>query len=218
MTTPTVETRATSTHAPATTSHSVTMPSGITVGDLLVVAFSFNAGTIATASASSDWTELEDSSVVSSGPSLAIFYKIAEGSDALTVTTSTGASSSCVALRISDASDIEVASSPISDSSSTNADPPSISPDADAQDYLFIAVMAAIASSLTAGPSGYSNFTTVTSTGTSVTSSNVATAEKETDAQASENPGAFTSALDPWIAQTIAIWLDVRPAFFGVGF
>ena len=86
---------------------------------------------------------------------------------------------------------------------STAADPPSITPFVGTQDYLWFAEAAVNGNSaISAGPSGYSNFTA------SGTSSNVtlATAWKQSTAATTENPGAFTNSSANWEAGILAVW------------
>ena len=90
-----------------------------------------------------------------------------------------------------------------SSSTSGNADPPSNTSFGGTQDYLWFAAAAVNTSaSISAGPSGYSNFT-ATGTGTNVT---LGTAWKQALASLTEDPGAFTSTSGNWDAATLAVW------------
>lgn len=87
--------------------------------------------------------------------------------------------------------------------SSTNPDPPALTPSWGAEDTLWWAVTVVDITVPSAAPTNYTNLDTATST-SGVT---VATARRELNA-ASENPGVFTMATDQWLANTIG----VRPA------
>ena len=88
-------------------------------------------------------------------------------------------------------------------STTGNADPPSNTSFGGAQDYLWFAAAAVnLSASISAGPSGYSNFT-ATGPGTAIT---VGTAWKQALASVTEDPGAFTNTSGNWNAATLAVW------------
>jgi len=87
--------------------------------------------------------------------------------------------------------------------SSTAADPPSLTPFGGTQDYLWFALASVKANTaISAGPSGYSNFT-ASSNSTSVT---LGTAWKQSTATTADNPSAFTNTSTNWVANTFAVW------------
>jgi hypothetical protein len=90
-------------------------------------------------------------------------------------------------------------------SATTTADPPSFSPSAGTKDYLWIAGVSLNggASTITAGPSGYSSFSTNGNGDSGGTT--IGVAHKATTAS-SENPGAFANALTQWVSATVAVW------------
>ena len=91
--------------------------------------------------------------------------------------------------------------------SSTTADPPTLTPFGGTQDYLWFALAGVkLDTAISAGPSGYSNFT-ASSNSTGVT---LATAWKQATAATTENPGAFTNTSTNWVANTFAVW-DTAP-------
>jgi len=93
--------------------------------------------------------------------------------------------------------------------SNAAADPPSRTSSGGTQDHLWFAVAAVNGNSaISAGPSGYSNFTA------SGTSSNVtlATAWRQVNASVTEDPGAFTNTSARWLANTLAVWDTVAAA------
>lgn len=194
---PTVQARSSgATTAVDTTSHAITMPSGITTGDLLVITFSVDNDP--TCTASSGWIKLgqESNGVVVTG---AIFYKIAVGGDTCTITTSSGQQSSHVVHRISGAG---FPTGTPTNGSSTNSNPANHDP-AYTRDFLWIATRSGDTTVVaSAAPSSYGNLQTQASAGASGASTN--TAERDLAASA-EDPGTFTSTLEQWVCWTLAI-------------
>ena len=87
--------------------------------------------------------------------------------------------------------------------SSTTADPPTLAPFGGTQDYLWFALAAVKAdTAISAGPSGYSNFT-ANSNSTVVT---LGSAWKQSTAATTDNPGAFANTNTNWVANTFAVW------------
>lgn len=188
-----------------TTSHSISMPSGINVGDLLVVVFSVD-GNPTCSVGSGNWNKLgqASNSTVVTG---AVFWKIAEGSDTCTVTTSASEQSTHVSLRISGAKFLFGTSA---NGSSTNSNPPNF----DAyisKEYLWLATRSGDSTVVaTAAPTNFSNLQTQTASGTSGASTN--TAERITTAS-SQNPGTFTSNTEQWVSWTLAAVPDDGQVF-----
>lgn len=182
------------------TSHPVTLPSGVTAGDLLVVWFGFRSNPTATGSAG--WTKLGQASL-STTISFAVFYKVATGSDALTITTTTSQRSTHESYRITGASGT-VAFSAASSAVAANPNPPSLTPAGGAKDYLWFASATATAgtTSASAAPTNYTNLTNqVSGSGTGCA---VYIAERNLNAT-SEDPGAFTAASTSYVAYTLAV-------------
>jgi len=93
----------------------------------------------------------------------------------------------------------------IASGSSAAADPPSLTSFGGTQDYLWFACMSLSgASTITAGPSGYSNFNA--NAGSSSSDCGIATAWKTALASVTEDPGAFTNGSNQWLADTLAVW------------
>jgi hypothetical protein len=198
-TTPLVESRSSgATTATDTTSHAITMPSGITAGDLLLIVFSSDGAVRDCSISSGGWVKLDEAQ---NGTTVtgAVFYKIAEGADTATVTTSTAEQSSHVVFRISGAG-IPISAS--ANGSSTNSNPPNLNTGI-SKNYLWIASRSGDSTVVaTAAPTNYSNLQTQAAAGTSGASTN--TAERSL-AASSEDPGTFTSATEQWVSFTIAI-------------
>ncbi|MGH8573430.1 MAG: hypothetical protein ACREX8_12770, partial [Gammaproteobacteria bacterium] len=178
------------------TSHSVTLPSGIVAGELLLVPIAVDGD--AGSSASAGWTELGD--VTEGTISGAVYYKIAAGSDTLTITTVDSEQISWVAHRISGAG-TPTGSSVIGDS--TNPDPPNHNAGS-AADYLWVAVHCGDGTTVSsAAPTNYTNLLTQAGTG-SISGASISVARRTLNA-ASENPGTFTAGDDEWVCWTIAV-------------
>jgi hypothetical protein len=194
---PLVETRSTGASAATnTTSHAITLPSGVQSGDLLVCTFSSDGNPTCTDN-SSTWTKLgqASNSTIVTG---AIFWKRATGSDALTITTSASEQSSHVVLRVSSAGD---PTGTASNGSSTNSDPASHT--TTSADILWIATRSGDSTVVaTAAPVDYTGLQSQAAAGTGGASTN--TAERKRTA-ATEDPGTFTSASEQWACWTLAI-------------
>ncbi len=175
--------------------HAITMPSGITAGDLLIIVFSTDGVADITITAG-DWIEL--SQAQGSGVSSGIFYKFATGSDTATVATGSEQTSHIV-YRISGASMPYIAQTT---GNSTNSDPPNLDTGT-SRNYLWLATATHDSTVVaSAAPTNYSNLHTQAAAGTGGASTS--TAERAATAS-SENPGTFTSNTEQWVSFTIAI-------------
>jgi hypothetical protein len=159
MTTPVVAGRA-SGRALGLTSHSITLPGSISVGELLVVIFAVVTATATISTSSSGWS-LSTAQQASNTKGV-VLTKVATGSDALTVSTSTLCNSAHTSYQITGAGTITVAGT--FGASATSNDPPSVTPAAGSADYLYIAAASQSGANnntsyLTGAPTGYSNFT-----------------------------------------------------------
>ena len=181
------------------------MPASIAAGERLVVVISVDQADcvvwVDEAVSGKLWEKLgQDSNGVS--VTGAAFTKVAEGSDVLTLLTTTPQQSSHVSLRISAANRTGVA---VANGSSTNSDPPllTLAEGSPSPAVLWIATRSGDAAVVaTAAPAGYANLQTQTG-GASGASTN--TAEKTATAD-SENPGTFTSNTEQWVSFTIGVW------------
>lgn len=190
------------TTATNTTSHAITLPSGISAGDLLVVVFACDGNptiSVDTGVSGSNWNALTqgaNGSIVSSN----VFWKIAEGGDALTLTTSASEQSSHVSLRITGGYSVTGTSA---NGSSTNSNPPNHAGHDGTQDYLWIATRAGDSTVLaTVAPTNFANLQSLAAAGTGGASVN--TAERSINS-ASQDPGTFTSASEQWVSYTLAV-------------
>jgi hypothetical protein len=205
--TPTVEGRTTGVSAASNLlTYTPALPASIAVGELLVVAIGFDASssptlTVDTAFSGNNWTQI-DQQMVPVVVGMVIYYKIAQGSDALRVNSTGSEQFGNISWRISHATSIAGTFSTQA-TAAVNADPPSHT-FGGAAETLWLAVITndgdtAIAS---AAPTGYSNLTTRAAS--AATGCTMASAEK-TSTAASENPGVFTTASQEWIAATLGV-------------
>lgn len=181
-----------------TTTHAITLPTGVVAGNLLVVVFSTDGNPTVTAQ-QAGWTKLNQASstTVVTG---AIFWKIATGSDALTLVTSVVEASSHASFRITGGGTPTATSA---NGTTANSDPPPHTPPAGSRDYLWIATRSADSTNVaTVAPASYANLQTQAATGTGGASTNTAERSLTT---ATENPGTFTSTAIGWVAWTISV-------------
>lgn len=197
---PVVEARATGDSALSTTSHAITLPAGVQPGEMLVVAFSCDDNHTISIGAGTGWTMLSSINNSVGTPCAAIFWKIADGSDSLTVATDTADLSTHVSFRISGAA--ALTGTGLDGGTSINSNPPPHTPPNGSKKYLWIVTRHGDSTAVaTAAPAGYSNLTTVAVTSTFASTS---TAERQLEA-ASEDPGPFTSVNEQWICFTLAV-------------
>jgi hypothetical protein len=201
---PVVESRASARTTGNATSHPITLPSGVTAGDLILAFFSVD-GNPTVSTTSTGWNKLgqrSNSNVVTG----AVFWKIATGSNSLTLTTSASEESSHVTLRVSGVKFPAAIASASSDGSSTNSDPAQGTTSAtDSRGRLWVVSRAGDSNVVaTVAPSGYDNLQTQAANTTAGASTN--TAEKTTSGTAaSEDPGTFTSASEQWVCWTVGV-------------
>lgn len=183
----------------ATTSHSVTLPSGIEAGDKLIVFFTCEGSAGGATNTPSGWTKLAER-VEDSGAEdirLVIYTKTAAGSDTLTVTTPTGTDSAYTCYRVYTDNDVVVGA--LVDGDSTNPNPPSYTPPSGSQKYMWIAA-AAFRGSISAYPANYTN----NQLSNTAENYDIATAVRFNET-ATEDPGTFTTTLGEWVAATVAV-------------
>jgi hypothetical protein len=202
---PVVEARASGKRDTNGNTHEITLPSGIETNDLLLVVFSCDGGPTVSVSSGSGWNALGQRS---NGTTVtgAVFWKIANNDDSLTLGTSASEQSSHVSFRISGIKKNGNVSGTDAGGSSTNSNPPSHTmPGTDLRGRLWIATRSGDAKVVaTAAPSGYSELQTIAAGETEGASTN--TAEKTTTGtENTEDPGTFTSATEQWVSFTIGI-------------
>lgn len=139
-----------------------------------------------------------------SGTRLAVFFKVAAGSDALTVIIGSGGTAeqaSAIVYKID--SNAAGAIATTTTGSSTNANPPNCPINGGAQDVLWIAACAHDgALTASAAPASYTNLTTIAAG--SGGNASINSAQRDLNA-AAEDPGTFTTTNAAWAAVTIAV-------------
>lgn len=190
------------TTASDTTSHVITMPSGVQAGDLLLVFFTCDQ--TPTFTVPSDWNVSPAGNTVTQDPNatikVGIFWKIAEGSDSLTITTSNGQQSSHIVYRISNGGfPADIGGSGVT---TTNGNPPSLNLPFSTKRLWFASLHTDSTVVASGAPSGYSSLQTQAAAGTSGASTSVARKTAETDI---EDPGTFTNSSIRHIPRTLAL-------------
>ncbi len=202
---PVVEGTATSEETSDVTAHTVSLPSGIVSGELLVVWFSGVKFTSYTHSFPGDWVEISDDYVDKTGGAVA--YLNADGTEGSTfeVTTSSAIQSGHVAFRMSGAGDTPEIAVLAASSADEFPDPPDLTPSWGSADTLWLASHMASQGKWVATPANYDNLILSPTFGAS-NFGQVGVARREL-AATSENPAAFEIdwSSDFWIAQTVAI-------------
>lgn len=179
-----------------TTTHTISYPSTVNAGDLLVCVAGFD-GVPGGITWPSGWNELID---LDSNVGLGVAWREAVGDEdgsTFDVTVTTGQSGAHIIYRITGAEDPDTQAPEVTsfqDSGFTH-NPPANTPTGGSKEYLWIAVSCmnnAEGASFTIFPSGYGNTGTVDTVGTG--SGNVAIAYCDrTNEAASEDPGTFTT-------------------------
>lgn len=197
---PTVATRSWGADSANSTSHPISLPSGVQTGDLLVLVFGTDGAVTSTIDAG--WTQLESLSQ-STIVTQAVYYKTADGADTPTVTTAASESASYVVYRIQNGG------TPVATStrgSSTNANPGNLDTGSSAK-YLWLGTGTwdmSIAFTVTVPPTGFNSFVIQPARMTGGAGVTVAVSQIFEETQ-TKDPGTFTSANEQWVAGTIAI-------------
>lgn len=204
---PSIQTITETTFSSETTSHDVNMPASVDSGDLLVILFTANNGTVSTPAG---WTEQYQE--LMDGDGAAVCYKkISDGTEGgTTVDLVTDSSSAAVAqvLRVVDnLGTLAGVESATADGSSEFPDPPSLSASWGTEHTLWVAVAHYIDDQATVDsyPSGYTGGTyLITNIGSNL-GAGIAMAHNENETT-TENPGAFhLNTTEKWRGVTIAL-------------
>lgn len=187
--------------------HPISLPGSISAGDLLVVAWGKSGGSSANqpyidiVASGKRWSQVAQQYTTLRG-SISIFWKVAEGSDALTLLTDTATPSNHLSYRITGHGSA-VWTALTDHAAGTNADPPSCSNTGGAQDMLAIAIACCPGTVVASvAPTGYGSL--LTNTGTTFPPG-MSGATKALTGATSEDPGTFTTTSTAWGAATILI-------------
>lgn len=186
--------------ADSAVARTVTMPSGIVAGDLLLLFITSDGASITFTV--TGWTLLvtgTDAAQVTH----AIYYKVAAGGDTISYNTSASESTCYFCMRVANAGTPEAATA--ASGSSTNADPPSITPSA-SKKWMFIATAGwdSTPLTLTGFPANYGTALSIPAFGAN-TDSSMGLCIRYLETGAAENPGTFTSGTEQWVTNTIAV-------------
>lgn len=224
MTFPTEATTASSSQTTDATTHTVTMPSGISAGDKLTAAVSFDGRPSVTGGTLSDnWQQIFATADSGDNVSLVVWQKVSDGTEgsSQTITIGTAQTSASRVWRFAGASTITAIESAITQGSSagTAPDPPTLNPtNWGTEDTLWIALGASDNGTVTATafPTSYTNTGQVNS-GNAADGVTLSWATRA-NAVASEDPSAFTlSSSEEWCTATLAIRPVAPVEFVSVG-
>lgn len=179
-------------------SHAISIPAG-EEDDLLVVVFSVDGNPTVTVGSGTGWTQLgqQSNSTTVTG---AIYYKMADGTDALTLSTSANEQSTHITYRIRGATGI---SGEAANAIGSNSNPPSHT--ASDASFLWIATRSGDDTDVASSPpSGYSGMITRAASGGNGASTNTAINILGT-AATTVDPGTFASPNEQWVSWTLAI-------------
>lgn len=193
-----------------TTTHTVAMPSGITVGDRLFLVFETDGRPAVSGQIPDNWVQIPNSSSGSSGDQVGVkaYEKFADGTEGTsqTITTDVSQCSSHYCARITGSSSTAAECAVTQGSSTTAPDSPSLNPAGwDVEDTLWFSISCSDDGSIaiTGFPSGYTG-TGQQPADSSADGVTLAWARKNS-AAASEDPGAFTLASASfWVGMTFA--------------
>jgi hypothetical protein len=189
------------------TSQTISLPPTYSAGDLLVLFLSTQTNATGTINTPSGWTATFQTAGGAGTQMLAMFYKVATGSEGSTVTVTITASTRLIgnayAIQAGTYTGTPTYASVGDSGASTSADPPSLTPGAGSTKYLWIAAVACGPGSAPTGlPTGFGNQIDAVLTGTSRPT--LSSAREELTAS-SLDPTAFTILSARWITATVAI-------------
>lgn len=185
------------------TGHTIALPTGITAGHLLVAVVTMSGtGTVSinTGVSGSNWSIIGNT--ISATSRSLIIAKVAEGSDALQLTTSTSRKCSYISIRVTGHGGLPTAASATATSAAPN--PPSVSTGSE-KNRLWIAARSATDEYGASAPSGYGGAVASYSETANITSTHL---WSRTSTGSSEDPGTCPAGGDPsidWVAWTIYV-------------
>lgn len=200
MTFPVVAARTSTAEAVAVNSHSIALGSP-SAGDLLVVfATAQNANGfffIDKAVSGEGWLLFQGLGTVGTGR-FAVLAKVASGSDALTLLTSSAVRMAALCYRVTGHASA-IAGFSMLTAFGTNGNPPAASVTGAARDILFLTAMGTNSAVASAAPASYSSLTTVNA-GTAFLSAAERALNGTTD-----DPASYTNTTQEWVTTTVAI-------------
>ncbi len=184
------------------TSHPITVPTH-SVGDLLLVTMTVGAAPTVSITSGTGWNTIGPTAQGSNVTGV-IYWKVADGSDTLTIGTSTSQESShrcrVIAAGTHSASATAVTGTATTGAATTNGNPNAHTPPNGADDYLWVVTYHASGATPSVAPTNYTEL----STGFTGSSRSNSYAERELNAS-SENPGAWTCVISNIVMYVLAI-------------
>lgn len=193
------------------TSHVITLPSGIAADDLLLVFFATDGDNTVT-----NWDGFTEIFSESNGTaaSLHIGYKIAVGSDSLTITTSVSEEGAYACYRITGHSTSQMPEASVGDfgTNNINPNPDELTPTGGAKDYLWFAAEGNDHLDTTAAwPADFGD-NNLEACGGGAGSCNIGVGSRELNASVLD-PGVFTlDNAEQWVAGTVAVHPYTEPS------
>ena len=202
------------------TGHPITMPTGVQTGELILVLFAVDGvetAVVNTAASGNNWTRTK-TDATSGSHTIAVFWKIAEASNALTVDT-TSEMAAFIAYRITGfytTVPITICTT-VATSTTGNMDPPALTPAYGAKDYLWIVFGGADGSpATTAAPGDFSGLINID--GGNGNGATASSAYRQYNTASEYNPGTFTNENDDWLAYTLVVNPTDAGGSGGLGF
>ena len=182
---PAIETYALTIDNVVNLSDPVTLPSGIVSGDLLLCIYGENLNPLHTTTYTAGWTPVFHD-VANATAQISAIWKIADGSDSLTITKSAKAPWAATALRISGGSSVSGSAAAATSTTAPDFDP--VSPGLAAH-LVFVATNGDQAATMTAAPTGFGSIinNTVTFGGCTLACASGNFAASSIDPEASTN-------------------------------
>lgn len=184
------------------TSHTINLPTCAS-GKLYIIAFSTDGNPGTTESGGTLVVEGNFSTNVRGE----VYRLTSTGSDTFSITTDASEESTAIAYCVAGAGGNPEAGTPVTGNGTANSDPPSVTYSGGAGNNLFMAFRMADLSAtdidVSAAPSGYSDFLFLSPV-THNAGADIAAATKHSTS-ATDDPGAFTSGAEQWVAHTIVI-------------
>lgn len=186
------------------TSHQINLSTS-SVGNLIIIFFTCDQASVTisvdTGLSGSNWTKLNQTSSASN--TSALFYKIAESSNALYITTDSSQQSTAISYTITNHGNT-VPVYQVAYGDSININPPAVTPIYTTRDYLFL-VYGGTDSNVVASmaPTNFSGLITVT--GSTDGSSSSSAYRELARGMVSYDPGPFTSSAEQWVSYTVCI-------------
>lgn len=210
MASPVDATRATFTVGSTSATWTITQPSGVVSGDLLVCLVRGSTNAIVSFTG---WTQLALDTSDASDDTTAVYYRLSDGADPVSLVWNANTKGCAITYRITGAIDPatqapQISTVAIGTTTANTCNPGSISPTGGSKDYLFLALGAMDGvGAFTAVPTNYTNLAAIQSSGAAAsTNSSLGSGSRQLTA-ASDDPGVFThaAATTAWTAFTVAI-------------